>query len=229
MPAPFVCVQSSSSDSSNGISSPECATVVSARPCIHSQNRCISRDSLTRQPEDCTSSSQYGFHGDSSNLSYDCINRILREAHFSSLQMRARRGLTWQWRQTTLLTFCSLPINAGTVATSTRPQTTHLGQGEGDDVWGVLQIQSKMAQPHLTMWCVKTISTFTCPWLRHCGLPCSIGVIVCMCVHAPCALYESDISVCVLGGGVCVDIFIGAIYRKSVAIMLANITINNFT
>ncbi|TWW81478.1 hypothetical protein D4764_01G0012930, partial [Takifugu flavidus] len=64
--------ESSSSDSSNGISSPECAIV----------------------PEDCTSSSQYGFHGDSSGLSYDCINRILREAHFSSLQMRARRGLT---------------------------------------------------------------------------------------------------------------------------------------
>ncbi|TNN04048.1 uncharacterized protein si:dkey-21c1.1 [Takifugu flavidus] len=86
--------ESSSSDSSNGISSPECAIVVSARPCIHSQNHCISRDSLTLQPEDCTSSSQYGFHGDSSGLSYDCINRILREAHFSSLQMRARRGLT---------------------------------------------------------------------------------------------------------------------------------------
>lgn len=94
MPKPFVCLQSSSSDSSNGISSPECAIVVSARPCIHSQNHCSSCDSLTRQPEDCTSSSLYGFHGDSSSQSYDCINRILREAHFSSLQMKARRGLT---------------------------------------------------------------------------------------------------------------------------------------
>lgn len=189
VPEPFVCLQSSSSDSSNGISSPECAIVVSARPCIHSQNHCSSCDSLTRQPEDCTSSSLYGFHGDSTSQSYDCINRILREAHFSSLQMRAHRGLTWQWPQTPLLTYCPLPINVVTVATSTRPQTTQLGQGgEGDDVWGALRIQSIMAQLHLAMLRLKTISTFTFPWLRHCGFLCNIGVIVCMCAHTTCTL-----------------------------------------
>ncbi|CAN9508624.1 unnamed protein product [Ophioblennius macclurei] len=79
----------SSSDSSNGISSPERAIVATARPCIHSQNNCISP-----KPEDSASSLQQGFHGDGRSVSYDYINRVLREAHFSSLQTRGRPGST---------------------------------------------------------------------------------------------------------------------------------------
>ncbi|KAG7226396.1 hypothetical protein INR49_013807, partial [Caranx melampygus] len=78
-----------SSDSSNGISSPERAIVVTTRPCIHSQNNCISLHSPSPKPEDSASSLQHGFHGNgSSSVSYDYINRVLREAHFSSLQTR---------------------------------------------------------------------------------------------------------------------------------------------
>uniref|UniRef100_A0A672F9M4 Uncharacterized protein n=1 Tax=Salarias fasciatus TaxID=181472 RepID=A0A672F9M4_SALFA len=77
------------SDSSNGISSPERAIVATARPCIHSQNNCISP-----KPEDSASSLQQGFHGDGRSVSYDYINRVLREAHFSSLQTRGRPGST---------------------------------------------------------------------------------------------------------------------------------------
>uniref|UniRef100_A0A3Q3Q7K9 Uncharacterized protein n=1 Tax=Monopterus albus TaxID=43700 RepID=A0A3Q3Q7K9_MONAL len=82
------------SDSSNGISSPERAIVVSTRPCIHSQNNRITQYSLSPKPEDSASSLQRGCHGDSSSVSYDHINRVLREAHFSSLQTRGRPGST---------------------------------------------------------------------------------------------------------------------------------------
>ncbi|KAF7657513.1 hypothetical protein LDENG_00026300 [Lucifuga dentata] len=85
--------ESSSNDSSNGISSPERAIVAHASPCVHSQNNCISLNSLSPKPADSASSSQHGFHGNSSSVSYDYINRVLREAHFSSLQTRAS---TWQ-------------------------------------------------------------------------------------------------------------------------------------
>lgn len=93
-PSSTVCLQSSSSDSSNGTSSPERAIVVTARPCIHSQSNRISQSSLSPQPEDSASSLQHGFHGDGSSVSYDYINRVLREAHFSSLQTRGRPGST---------------------------------------------------------------------------------------------------------------------------------------
>ncbi|XP_029312733.1 protein FAM104A [Cottoperca gobio] len=86
--------ESSSSDSSNGISSPERAIVASTRPCIHSQNNRITQYSPSPTPEDSGSSLQSGFHGDSSSVSYDSINRVLREAHFSSLQTRGRPGST---------------------------------------------------------------------------------------------------------------------------------------
>ncbi|XP_026171758.1 protein FAM104A [Mastacembelus armatus] len=86
--------ESSSSDSSNGVSSPERAIVVSTRPCIHSQNNRITQHSLSPKPEDSASALQHGFHGDSSSVSYDYINRVLREAHFSSLQTRGRPGST---------------------------------------------------------------------------------------------------------------------------------------
>ncbi|XP_028991209.1 protein FAM104A [Betta splendens] len=87
--------ESSSSDSSNGISSPETPIVVSARPCIHqSHNNRITQYSLSPKPQNSASSLQHGFHGDGSNASYDYINRVLREAHFSSLQTRGRPGST---------------------------------------------------------------------------------------------------------------------------------------
>lgn len=95
---PMFCFQSSSSDSSNGTSSPERAIVATARPCIHSQNGRISQPSLSPQSQDSASSTQHGNHGDgsggSSSVSYDYINRVLREAHFSSLQTRGRLGST---------------------------------------------------------------------------------------------------------------------------------------
>lgn len=87
--------ESSSNDSSNGICSPDRAIVTSTSPCTHSQNNCISQYSLSPKPEDSASSLQHGFHGDSSSVSYDYINRVLREAHFSSLQTRGRPGSTW--------------------------------------------------------------------------------------------------------------------------------------
>uniref|UniRef100_A0A3Q3A7F0 Uncharacterized protein n=1 Tax=Kryptolebias marmoratus TaxID=37003 RepID=A0A3Q3A7F0_KRYMA len=84
------CVlQSSSSDSSNGISSPERAIEASARPYIHSQKTCTST-----KHDDPVSSMQHGLHGDWQSVSYAYINRVLREAHFSSLQARGRPGST---------------------------------------------------------------------------------------------------------------------------------------
>lgn len=81
--------ESSSSDSSNGISSPVRAIEASTRPCIHSQRNCT-RPKL----EDSANSLQHGLHGDGRSDSYDHINRVLREAHFSSLQTRGRPGST---------------------------------------------------------------------------------------------------------------------------------------
>ncbi|XP_056153628.1 protein FAM104A isoform X2 [Lampris incognitus] len=72
--------ESSSSDSNGGISSPD-STASSAK------------NTLSPQPEDAARASLQGFHGDSScssSVSYDHINRVLREAHFSSLQTRSR-------------------------------------------------------------------------------------------------------------------------------------------
>lgn len=86
--------ESSSSDSSNSISSPERAILVTTRPCIHSQSNCITHNSLSPKPEDAAGPSQHRIHGDSSSVSYDHINRVLREAHFSSLQTRGRPGST---------------------------------------------------------------------------------------------------------------------------------------
>ncbi|XP_061565243.1 protein FAM104A [Cololabis saira] len=81
--------ESSSCDSTNGICSPERAIEASTRPCIHSQSNCTSP-----KPEESASSSQHGLHGDGRSVSYDYINRVLREAHFSSLQTRGRPGST---------------------------------------------------------------------------------------------------------------------------------------
>ncbi|XP_037546710.1 protein FAM104A-like [Nematolebias whitei] len=81
--------ESSNSDSSNGISSPETAFEASTRPSIHSQKTCTS----TTQ-EHPASSMQHGLHGDGQSGSYVCINRVLREAHFSSLQTRGRPSST---------------------------------------------------------------------------------------------------------------------------------------
>ncbi|XP_004562426.1 protein VCF1 [Maylandia zebra] len=86
--------ESSSSDSSNGISSPERAIVATTRPCIHSQNSCRTQDPVSPKPEVSASSLPHGFHGDGRSVSYDYINRVLREAHFSSLQTRGRPGST---------------------------------------------------------------------------------------------------------------------------------------
>ncbi|XP_071782810.1 protein VCF1 [Centroberyx gerrardi] len=86
--------ESSSSDSSGGISSPERAALASTSLCTHGRNNCISQNSLSPQPDDSASSSLQGFHGDGSSVSYDHINRVLREAHFSSLQTRGRPGST---------------------------------------------------------------------------------------------------------------------------------------
>ncbi|KAM4715346.1 uncharacterized protein FYW61_018270 [Anableps anableps] len=81
--------ESSSSDSSNGTSSPERATEASAGPSAPHQKYC------TRpEREDSASSLQHGLHGHGQSASYDYINRVLREAHFSSLQTRGCPGST---------------------------------------------------------------------------------------------------------------------------------------
>ncbi|XP_062331675.1 protein FAM104A [Osmerus eperlanus] len=83
--------ESSSSDSSGGVSSPERAAGTSTSLCPHGQNNYNSQSSLSPIPDD-SSSSLMGFHGDGS--SYNYINKLLREAHFSSLQTRGRPGST---------------------------------------------------------------------------------------------------------------------------------------
>ncbi|KAM4527089.1 uncharacterized protein V3H82_001299 [Fundulus diaphanus] len=81
--------ESSSSDSSNGISSPERAAEASTRPSPHHQKYC------TRpERQDSASSLQHRLHSHGQSASYDYINRVLREAHFSSLQTRGCPGST---------------------------------------------------------------------------------------------------------------------------------------
>ncbi|RVE59422.1 hypothetical protein OJAV_G00188310 [Oryzias javanicus] len=46
------------------------------------------------KPEDSASSLHHGLHGDGRSVPYYYINRVLREAHFSSLQTRGRPGST---------------------------------------------------------------------------------------------------------------------------------------
>ncbi|CAL8381757.1 protein FAM104A isoform X1 [Gadus morhua] len=84
--------QSSSSDSSGGVSSPERGTLAGTSLCTRGPS------SLSPQPEDSASASLQGFHGNGSGsssstgvagVSYHHINRLLREAHFSSMQIRA--------------------------------------------------------------------------------------------------------------------------------------------
>ncbi|KAM9772804.1 uncharacterized protein si:dkey-21c1.1 [Syngnathus typhle] len=86
--------ESSSSDSSSGICSTERPMVVTNRPCIHSQSNRIPQCSPSGKPKDSAVSAQHGFHGDGSTFSYDSINKVLREAHFSSLQTRGTPGST---------------------------------------------------------------------------------------------------------------------------------------
>ncbi|XP_061912022.1 protein FAM104A [Entelurus aequoreus] len=86
--------ESSSSDSSNGTCSTERAPVATSRPCIHSQSNRIHQYSPSTKPKDSAVSVEHGFHGNGSTFSYDSINRVLREAHFSSLQTRGRPGST---------------------------------------------------------------------------------------------------------------------------------------
>uniref|UniRef100_A0A1A8VIC0 Uncharacterized protein n=2 Tax=Nothobranchius furzeri TaxID=105023 RepID=A0A1A8VIC0_NOTFU len=84
-PSTDLCLQSSSSDSSTGISSPEAST----SPYMPIQKNCTSP-----KPKDPASSMQHGLHDDGQNVSYHYINGVLREAHFSSLQHRGRPGST---------------------------------------------------------------------------------------------------------------------------------------
>uniref|UniRef100_A0A8C6TR01 Uncharacterized protein n=1 Tax=Neogobius melanostomus TaxID=47308 RepID=A0A8C6TR01_9GOBI len=86
--------ESSSNDSSNGICNPKGTLLIRTSPCSHTQSPCLSQCSPSPKPEDSASSLQHGFHGDCSSVSYDYINRVLREAHFSSLQTRGRPGST---------------------------------------------------------------------------------------------------------------------------------------
>ncbi|XP_061665339.1 protein FAM104A isoform X2 [Syngnathoides biaculeatus] len=87
--------ESSSSDSSSGICNMERPPmVVTSRPCIHSQSNRIPQYPPAGKPKDSAISVQHGFHGDGGTFSYDSINRVLREAHFSSLQTRGRPGST---------------------------------------------------------------------------------------------------------------------------------------
>uniref|UniRef100_A0A8C8CDA4 Uncharacterized protein n=1 Tax=Oncorhynchus tshawytscha TaxID=74940 RepID=A0A8C8CDA4_ONCTS len=80
-------LQSSSSDSSSGISSPERAT---GGGTTYTKNR-TSQGLLRPLPEDpsISSLSLYG-----NDTPYDHINSVLREAHFSSLQTRGQPGST---------------------------------------------------------------------------------------------------------------------------------------
>ncbi|XP_010862059.1 protein FAM104A-like [Esox lucius] len=83
--------ESSSSDSSSGISSPERAAGASTSTCTQSQKNCTSQGLLSASSEH-PSISSLSLHGD--GASYDHINRLLREAHFSSLQTRGQPGST---------------------------------------------------------------------------------------------------------------------------------------
>ncbi|KAK6328262.1 hypothetical protein J4Q44_G00002400 [Coregonus suidteri] len=84
--------ESSSSDSSSGISSPERAGGgASTSTCTQSQKNCTSQGLLSPSPED-PSISSLSLNGGSTP--YDHINSVLREAHFSSLQTRGQPGST---------------------------------------------------------------------------------------------------------------------------------------
>ncbi|XP_023196801.1 protein FAM104A-like [Xiphophorus maculatus] len=81
--------ESSSSDSSNGTSSPERAAEASAGPSARHQKNCG-----RPEREDSAGSWQRRLHGHGQSAFYDHINRVLREAHFSSLQTRGWLGST---------------------------------------------------------------------------------------------------------------------------------------
>lgn len=101
--------ESSSNDSSNGVCNPDGALLLRTSPCSHTQSHCLTQRAASPKPEDSASSLQHGFHGDSSSssVSYDYINRVLREAHFSSLQTRGRPGSTWP----NMWTVCWRPLS----------------------------------------------------------------------------------------------------------------------
>ncbi|KAJ7984659.1 hypothetical protein DPEC_G00357050 [Dallia pectoralis] len=83
--------ESCSSDSSSGISSPERASGgASTSTCTQSLN-CTS-PGLAGASSEHPSISSLSLHGD--GTSYDHINRLLREAHFNSLQTRGPPGST---------------------------------------------------------------------------------------------------------------------------------------
>ncbi|CAL1599097.1 unnamed protein product [Knipowitschia caucasica] len=86
--------ESSSNDSSIGLCSSEGRLLLRTSSCSHSQSHCIVQSSPSPKPEESASPLQHGFHGDSSSVSYDYINSVLREAHFNSLQTRGRPGST---------------------------------------------------------------------------------------------------------------------------------------
>uniref|UniRef100_A0A3P9IG82 Uncharacterized protein n=1 Tax=Oryzias latipes TaxID=8090 RepID=A0A3P9IG82_ORYLA len=71
-----------------------------ARPPPQSSYNCSSSsDSIhsnctSPKPEDSASSLHHGLHGDGRSVPYYYINRVLREAHFSSLQSRGHPGST---------------------------------------------------------------------------------------------------------------------------------------
>uniref|UniRef100_A0A8C7CSN4 Uncharacterized protein n=1 Tax=Oncorhynchus kisutch TaxID=8019 RepID=A0A8C7CSN4_ONCKI len=85
-------LQSSGSDSSSGISSPERAGGgASTSTCTQSQKNCTSQGLLSPSQEDPSISSLSLYGG---STPYDHINSVLREAHFSSLQTRGQPGST---------------------------------------------------------------------------------------------------------------------------------------
>uniref|UniRef100_A0A8C7RMX3 Protein FAM104A-like n=1 Tax=Oncorhynchus mykiss TaxID=8022 RepID=A0A8C7RMX3_ONCMY len=84
--------ESSGSDSSSGISSPERAGGgASTSTCTQSQKNCTSQSLLSPSQEDPSISSLSLYGG---STPYDHINSVLREAHFSSLQTRGQPGST---------------------------------------------------------------------------------------------------------------------------------------
>ncbi|XP_054877097.1 protein FAM104A [Poeciliopsis prolifica] len=85
--------ESSSSDSSNGTSSPERAAEASAGPSAGPSAR-HQKNCGRPEREDSAGSWQRRLHGYGQSASYDHINRVLREAHFSSLQTRGWLGST---------------------------------------------------------------------------------------------------------------------------------------
>lgn len=159
--------ESSSSDSSNGVCNPEGALLLRTSPCSHTQSHCLTQRSASPKPEDSASSLQHGFHGDSSSsVSYDYINRVLREAHFSSLQTRGRPGSTWQH----IRTVCW------------RPNLVPSVQAPGS-----LMEMSCEARRISDMYHCRDHKHITIPWPSHCGF-CAVlmgmsCVCKCACMH----------------------------------------------